>query len=269
MGRVDDIFRDLRSERRKALMPFLCAGYPTLGDTRDAILACGSAGASVIEIGIPFTDPIADGPVIAGAMHHALAGGVTPGKVFEAVRGVRSHTDAGLVAMVSYSIAYRMGGGGARRFVGDAVEAGFDGFIFPDAPADEQDELVAMADEHGVSMSLLVAPTTSDARLGEVVSRCRGFVYLMARVGITGMGGTGDAGGAGNGLGARVKALRGVTGLPIACGFGISDASQVRDVVRHADAAIVGSALVRRMGEAEDVAGEVRRFVKELASGLS
>lgn len=261
MGRVDRIFRELRSSRRKALMPFICAGYPSEQATEAAIPALADAGASVIEIGIPFSDPIADGPVIAGAMHEALGRGVTPGRVFEIVRAARDKTDAGLIAMVSYTIAHRMG---VERFIGRATEAGFDGFIFPDVPAEESDELVGLAESRDASISMLVAPTTAGARLAEVVSRCRGFVYLMARVGITGTATELRA----DGLGERVGAIRALTDLPIACGFGISTPEQVRAVSRHADAAIVGSALVRRMGQAKDPVAEASSFVRELAGGL-
>lgn len=265
MGRIDDIFSNLRAENRKALMPFLCAGHPTLEETREAILACEAAGASVIEIGIPFSDPIADGPVIAGAMHEALGHGVTPAKVFDMVHSVRGETGVGLVAMVSYSIVYRMGDGGARAFIKQACEAGFDGFIFPDVPAEESDELVSVCDESDASLSMLIAPTTGGERLKEVLSRCRGFVYLMARVGITGTATSLES----DGLAERVAAIRELSDLPIACGFGISSADQVREVVRHADAAIVGSALVGRMGEAKDPAAAAERFVRELATGLA
>ncbi len=264
MGRIDTIFTSLRAEKRKALMPFLCAGHPSLEETRGAILACAASGASVIEIGVPFSDPIADGPVIAGAMHAALERGVTPNGVFDMVRSVRGETEAGLIAMVSYSIVYRMGGGGARGFIGRACEAGFDGFIFPDVPPEESDELVRACDAQDASLSMLIAPTTVGDRLKEVVSRCRGFVYLMARVGITGTATALKS----DGLAERVAAIRELSDLPIACGFGVSDAVQVREVVRHADAAIVGSALVGRMGEAKDPAAEAGRFVRELAAGL-
>lgn len=264
MGRIDDIFAGLRADQRKALMPFLCAGHPTLEETREAILACEAAGASILEIGIPFSDPIADGPVIAGAMHEALAHGVTPRKVFDMVHSVRGEAEAGLVAMVSYSIVHRMGDGGAKQFIAEAAEAGFDGFIFPDMPAEESDNLVRVVDDHDVSLSMLVAPTTTGDRLSGVVERCRGFVYLMARVGITGTGTALKA----DGLPKRIEAVRALTDLPIACGFGISNADQVREVVKHADAAIVGSALVRRMGETEDASAEAGRFVRELAGGL-
>lgn len=262
MNRVDRIFTDLRARRAKALMPFLCAGHPTIEATRDAIPAIARAGASVIEIGIPFSDPIADGPVIAGAMHDALGRGVTPASVFDAVRAARPHTNAALVAMVSCTIAHRVG---VPRFIGDAVAAGFDGFIIPDAPAEESDELARVIAEAGATLSLLVAPTTSERRLPDIVSRCSGFVYLMARVGITGT----NTGVNADGLAQRVATIRALTDLPIACGFGIATADQVRAVVKHADAAIVGSALVKRMADPRTAVADAAKFVAELATGLA
>ena len=198
-------------------------------------------------------------------MHDALGQGVTPSGVFDMVHSLRNETSAGLIAMVSYSIVYRMGDGGARAFIEEACEAGFDGFIFPDVPAEESDELVHICDACDASLSMLIAPTTSGARLNDVVSRCRGFVYLMARVGITGTATSLES----DGLAERVAAIRELSDLPIACGFGISSADQVREVVRHADAAIVGSALVDQMGEARDPAAAAGRFVRELATGLA
>lgn len=248
-------------------MPFVCAGRPTLGDTARLLPALERAGASIVEVGIPFSDPIADGPVIAAAMHAALVAGVTPRAVFDAVASARGSTGLGIVAMVSASIVQRIGVG---RFVGDAKRAGFDGFIFPDAPVDEVGPLASAARDAGLTASLLVAPTTPPERAERIVRACTGFVYLLARVGITGEG----AGGPGPRLRERVALLRGMTDLPIACGFGIGTAEQVRAVVREAgaDAAIVGSALVRRIEDAatagRDAVAEAASFVAELAGGL-
>ncbi len=262
MNRIDQIFSDLRASRSKALMPFVCADYPQLGSLAGVIEAVASAGASIIEVGIPFSDPIADGPVIAAAMHEALTQGSTPGAIFEQVRHVRSRTNVGLIAMVSVSIVHRMG---ARRFIDLAREAGFDGFIFPDAPLDEAGDLATRAAEAGMTASLLIAPTTSHERAARIAALSTGFIYMLARAGITGERDHAPD------VGRRVAQLREVTDLPIACGFGISTPEHVRAVVTHAEAAIVGSALVRRMGEVRarngDVASEAGAFVRDLARG--
>lgn len=264
MNRVEQIFTTLRQERKRALMPFVCGGHPRPGATAQVLPALQAAGASIVEIGIPFSDPIADGPVIAAAMHAALQRGSTPQSVFDEVRSVRDRVAIGLVAMVSVSIVHRMGG--PAEFVAKAADAGFDGFIFPDAPLEESGGLLSACRDRGVMASLLISPSTPFARAKEIVAASTGFVYLLARAGITGE--RTDA----PDISGRVNKLREVTDLPIAVGFGISSAAHVRAVTETADAAIVGSALVRRMSEADaqgrDAIAEASGFVRELCDGL-
>ena len=263
LSRVATVFGALRAEGRKGLMPFVCGGQPSVGVTGAVIEAVDRAGASVIEVGIPFSDPIADGPVIAAAMHEALEAGCTPGGVFEAVRQVRERVSAALIAMVSVSIVERIGAG---VFVERAKESGFDGFIFPDCPLDEAGELSKRAADAGLTSTLLIAPTTTPERAEKIVAASTGFVYMLARAGITGERAEAPD------VGGRVARVREWTDLPIAVGFGISTAQHVAAVVEHADAAIVGSALVRRVSEAAagggDVAGAAGAFVGELAGGM-
>jgi len=262
-NRIDRVFAGLRAEGKRALMPFVCADHPSPASTVSVIEAVDAAGASVIEIGIPFSDPIADGPVIAAAMHEALVAGSTPESVFESVRSVRDRVQAGLVAMVSVSIVQRIG---EETFIRRAASAGFDGFIFPDCPLDEASELSKRAADAGLTSTLLISTTTSAERAERIAKACTGFVYLVTRAGITGE--QADA----PDIGARVTKLREWTDLPIACGFGISTADHVRAVVEYADAAIVGSALVRRVNEAaasgRDASAAAGAFVRELAGGL-
>jgi len=261
VSRIDEIFAALRADGRKALMPFICGGHPTPDATPGLLRAAAEGGASIIEVGFPYSDPIADGPVIASAMHTAIEAGATQGKVFDAVRSVRDELSVGLIAMVSVSIVERLGG--AATFVQRAKDAGFDGFIFPDAPLEESDGLLKAAGAAGLTVSLLVAPTTPPERAAEIAKACTGFVYLIARSGITGERSDAPE------IAGRVGRLRESTDLPIACGFGISSSDQVRAVVRHADAAIVGSALVRAVAAAADPALATRDLVRELASGLN
>ncbi|MEO1534382.1 MAG: tryptophan synthase subunit alpha, partial [Planctomycetota bacterium] len=212
------------------------------------------------EIGFPFSDPIADGPVVAAAMHEALQHGATPQGVLKEVAAARSSIDMCLMSMVSVSIVERLGG--PASFVERAANAGFDGFIFPDIAVEEAEPYVNACASAGVGCSLLVAPSTPIDRLRTIADNASGFVYLLARAGITGE--RRDA----PDISDRVQALRDVTDLPVAVGFGISSAEHVRAVVEHADAAIVGSALVRRMSEhADNAAAEARRFVSELLPG--
>jgi tryptophan synthase alpha chain len=259
MNRIDRIFSGLRERGGKALMPFVCADFPRPGTLAGVLSAVAEAGADIIEVGFPFSDPIADGPVIAAAMHQALETGSTPAGIFEQVRQTRSGTDVGLVAMVSVSIVHRFG---AVRFVTASRDAGFDGFIFPDAPLEESADLCAHAAEAGMTASLLIAPSTSRERAAKIAQASTGFVYLLARAGITGERDEAPD------VARRVAQLREVTDLPIACGFGISTPQHVRAVTEHADAAIVGSALVRRMSAAmqdgHDVNAAVGDFVRSL-----
>lgn len=265
MNRISQIFTDLRSDSRKALMPFVTAGYPSLEATAAMLPALQEAGASVVELGIPFSDPIADGPVIAASMTEALKADVTPSGVFDMVRSVRGEVSMGLIAMVSYSIVHRMG---AERFVSEAADAGLDGFIFPDLPLDEAARVSAVVSEAGLTSSLLIAPTTPDDRAAEIARASTGFVYVVARTGITGARAELP-----EGLTDRLTELRGVTDLPMAVGFGISSADHVRAVTRVADAAIVGSALVKAIGShvgesPAAIASHVGGFVADLAEGL-
>jgi tryptophan synthase alpha chain len=260
-NRIDDIFADLRAHHRAALMPFVTAGFPSLEVTERVLPMLERAGASIVELGIPFSDPIADGPVIAQSMHAALQAGVTPHAVFEMVKRVRPHTQLGLLAMVSDSIITRML---PERFVTEAADAGFDGLIVPDIDLEASRPLSGLARIHDLSFTLLIAPTTTPQRLASIVELCTGFMYVLARVGITGEREAIDA----SALAERVALVREHTDLPIAVGFGISRAEHVTKVTRHADAAIVGSALVRRMGESSDPASAAAKFVRELAGGL-
>lgn len=264
MNRIDAAFAKLKESGHGGLMPFVCAGAPTADALTQILPALSAAGATVIEVGIPFSDPIADGPVIAAAMHEAIGRGITPAKVFDQVRSVRDRVESGLVAMVSVSLVHAQGG--PAGFVEKARNAGFDGCIFPDAPLEECDELVAACAAGGLTCSLLIAPTTPEERAKRVAEKCSGFVYLLARAGITGEQSDAPE------VEAKVRSLRRLTNLPIACGFGISTADHVRAVVRHADAAIVGSALVRRLETAHKagypIGPEAETFLAELSTGL-
>lgn len=259
MGRIDAIFEKLRADDAAALMPFITAGYPSMEVTERLLPKLESAGASIVEVGFPFSDPIADGPVIASSMHEALAAGATPKKIFEMTRRARPTIEMGLIAMVSESIIARMG---EEQFVTEAAEAGFDGLIVPDIDLDAAVELKALADAWNLTLSLLIAPTSTPARIERIVALCSGFVYLLARAGITGESDDAPQ------IDDQVRRVRAATTLPIAVGFGISHAAHVAAVTGYADAAIVGSALVRRMGEASDPVAAASSFVSEIATGL-
>lgn len=264
MPRLNDIFASLRAEGRKALMPFICGGHPSPDSTPGLLAALERGGASIVEIGLPFSDPIADGPVIAAAMHEAIGAGTRPETVFQSVAAARGGTGLGIVAMVSVSLVHRCGG--PRGFCQRAAESGFDGLIVPDAPFEESGPLMNSAAEAGLGFSHLISPTTPPKRAEQIAKACTGFVYLLSRVGITGEQSSIPT------IGPAVARLRQVTDLPIAVGFGISSPEHVAAVVEHADAAIVGSALVRRLSMAKaagrDAASEAEEFTRELCRGL-
>jgi tryptophan synthase alpha chain len=265
MARIDDIFSTLRPVGFKALMPFVCGGFPRPGLLGQLLEACESGGAVIAEVGIPFSDPIADGPVIAAAMHEAIVAGATPLSVMQEVQSARGKLGLGIVAMVSVSIVHRMGG--PAGFAKIAMEHGFDGLIVPDAPLEEAGAIRDACRANDMAFSMLIAPSTPRERAEAIAKSCTGFVYVMARMGITGESSQVPE------VANRVQQLRQVTDLPLAVGFGVSNADHVAAVVKHADAAIVGSALVKRLGEAHkakrDVVRECKDIVASLAIGLT
>ena len=256
MNKIEAIFSALRDSGGKALMPFIVAGDPSMAATEDAIVALDGANADIIEIGIPFSDPIADGPVIGAAMHRALEAGVTPSQVIDLVERIRPTVEAGIVAMVSHSIVRRSGG---TDWIDQLHKSGFDGVIIPDI-----DDLEAkLISDHcrtiDMSFSMLVAPTSSIERVKTLASLSSGFLYVLARLGLTGEQTEVPD------IAARIEDIRLVTDLPLAVGFGISSKAHVQAVHEHADAAIVGSALVRRMAEQSEPISSIKHFVNEIS----
>ena len=259
MNRVAQAFRRAKDEGRTAIMPYVTAGDPAEPGLGSVLRALDGGGADVIEIGIPFSDPIADGPVIASAMHRALERGVTPADVLTQIKEVREDLGAALVAMVSVSIVTHLG---AKQFVADAASAGIDGLIIPDADLDEFTELSTACGSAGLALIPLIAPTTSAKRQESIVRHATGFVYLLARAGVTGERSDAPQ------ISDRIDSLRRDTDLPIGVGFGISTSGHVEAIGKDADGAIVGSALVRALHDAHasgaDVAKAARDFVASL-----
>lgn len=251
MSRIETIF----ANNNKALMPFIVAGFPSIETTEAAIIAMDDAGAAIIEIGIPFSDPIADGPVIAAAMHQALLAGITPTDAIAVVSRIREKVSAGLIAMVSDSIVRQSGG---FIFIDLLAEAGFDGIIIPDIDDHDAEDMSAYCKGCGLTFTMLISPTTPKGRIAWLSSISTGFLYILARVGLTGEQTAPPD------ISARIEEIRTVTDLPLAVGFGISTREHVLSVTKSADAAIVGSALVGRMSSAEDPVTAAGDFVCEL-----
>lgn len=246
-----ETFQKLRQERRIGLLPFVPAGYPDLATTERVIAAIDQAGAAAIEIGIPFSDPIADGPIIQEAFNVALGKGLKVGDVLSAVRRVRDSVSCPLLAMVSYSLVYRYG---AARFFADAKASGLDGLILPDLPLPEADAICQQVRSAGLDTVLLVAPTTPADRRKEIAQRCSGFVYYMSISGITGQRDSLPPD-----LQKNLQEMRALTQTPVCVGFGISTAEHVSQLQGLADGAIVGSALVK----------EITRHLAKGADGIA
>lgn len=266
MNRIDALFRRLRSENRRALMPFVTAGDPDLETTAALIAAMVGRGADMVELGIPYSDPIADGPVIAASYTRALAGGLKLARIFEMVRGLRDEAlTAPLVTMVSYAIVHRHG---VTAYLDRASDSGVDGLIVPDLPVEEAAELCRLATERDLSLIQLVTPTTPRERARKILASTTGFLYYVSVAGITGERREIPAG-----LADNVAWLRGQTDLPVCIGFGISGPEQIRALAPLADGLIVGSALVRRLvGAGErpraEVVADIGKFVEKLAGAL-
>ena len=238
MNPINLLFRDLRTAGRKAFIPFVTAGDPDLGTTAKLVSELARRGASLIEIGFPYSDPIADGSVIQASYTRALAHGVTIDDIFAAAKGW-TRFDVPLVSMVSYSLVHRRG---PERFVAQAKAAGFSGAIVPDLPVDEAEELAKVAAAVDFKLILLVTPTTPRDRAKRIARLATGFIYCVSIVGITGERAALPAE-----LTEELRWLRTQTDLPLCVGFGISKPEHVRALRDFADGIIVGSALVRRL----------------------
>ncbi|MCS6865319.1 MAG: tryptophan synthase subunit alpha [Gemmataceae bacterium] len=267
MNPLDALFQRLRAEKRAALMPFLTAGDPDLAFTQQLLPRMAAAGADLFEIGFPFSDPIADGPVIQASYTRALRHGLKLADIFRSLHEVHQTWKAKptpLVAMASYSLIYRMG---ATAFIEAAQNAGLCGAVLPDLPVEEANEFASVAQERNFHPILLVTPTTSPARAEKVVKVCRGFVYVVSVVGITG---TREALPAA--LREQIARLRTLTDLPLCVGFGVSTPDHVRELQTIADGVIVGSALVKHLENASSdrtaALTAVCQLVKELRAAL-
>lgn len=244
------------------LIPFITAGYPSLDASFEMLVGFARLGARAVEIGIPFSDPIADGPEIQRASEWALRSGVGVPEILALVERVRRESEIPLVLMTYVNPILRSGLG---TFAARASAAGVDGVLISDLPPDESPEVWSALDEAGLDTIMLVAPTTAPGRLPLVIARSRGFLYCLARTGVTGQ----SAGESGS-LPERLAALRGLTQLPIVVGFGISSGEQARALRGKADAVVVGAALMRRVSEDPErgAAGRVLALAGDLARAL-
>jgi tryptophan synthase alpha chain len=266
MSAVDQVFAALRSQGKKAFLPFITAGDPDLPFTRLLLETLAQHGAQVIELGVPYSDPIADGPVIQASYTRALGKGVRLAQILQMLGEVTPQLAAPVVTMISYAIIHRVG---PQTFVDKAATAGVAGAIVPDLPVEEAGPLAALCRQKDFSLIQLVAPTTPRERALRIAESSTGFIYYVSVTGITGERTELPAQ-----LVDNVSWLRERTELPICIGFGISTAEHVRLLAQVSDGLIVGSAIMRRVANAaavprEQVLADVARFVDELVAALA
>lgn len=259
MSRIDARFAQLRAENRAAFVSFMMAGDPDQARSLEIMRGLPGAGVDVIEMGMPFTDPMADGPAIQLAGQRALAGGQTMARTLDMVRAFRAGDDRTPVILMGYYNP--ISSMGVEAFLASAREAGVDGLIVVDLPPEEDDELCLPAARAGLNFIRLATPTTDDRRLPKVLQNTSGFVYYVSITGITGA-----AAPVAEEVGAEVARIKRATDLPVCVGFGIRTPESAAEIARVADGAVVGSAIVERIA-AGDAPADVLAFVRILADG--
>ncbi|MBL7072506.1 MAG: tryptophan synthase subunit alpha [Candidatus Omnitrophica bacterium] len=264
MNKIDKTFKKLKTAKKKAFIPYVVAGDPDIKTTEKIVLALAESGADIIELGIPFSDPLADGATIQRAVMRALSHSVSVEKVFDMVRRLRKSTDVPFVFMTYYNIILNYG---VARFVKNAKSVGADGVIVADLPMEETKKLKLCADRSGFDVIMLAAPTTPIERF-KMISNCsRGFVYYVSLTGVTGARESLPAK-----LKNEIKKLKKHTKKPICVGFGISSAHQAKNIARVADGVIVGSAIIKRIEKnlknKTKMVREVESFARSIAGAI-
>ena len=255
MNKISEAF-----ENKKAFIPFITGGDPSLDVTKKLILAMQEAGADLIEVGIPFSDPIAEGPVIQGANLRALKGGVTTDKIFDMVAELRKEVTVPMVFMTYANVVYSYS---IERFAKRAAEVGMDGLILPDVPFEEKEEFAPAFREQGMDLISLIAPTSHE-RIAMIAKEAEGFVYCVSSLGVTGMRNviTTD-------VGAMVKLVKEASDIPAAIGFGISNPEQAANMAEKSDGVIVGSAIVKLVEKyGKEAPSHVAEFVKSMKDAI-
>jgi tryptophan synthase alpha chain len=262
MNRIVAKFTQLKSAGKKGLVVYIGAGDPNLEATRQLALAFDQAGVDVLELGVPFSDPLADGLVNQLAAQRGLESGTTPPKVLETVAAIRKQSEVPIVLYIYFNLIHKVG---MEKFIADCAKTGVDGLLVLDLPPEESDNYESLMKKSGLCHIYLVAPTTPEDRMEKIVKRGSGFIYYISREGVTGM----QTQVASN-LAAQVAKLRAHTDLPIAIGFGISNPDQAKAVAKEGDACVVGSAIVNQIaanGKSPELVATVSKFVKALSYG--
>ena len=263
MNRIVEKFAALKRDRKKGFIVYIGAGDPNLDATRELALAFDKAGVDILELGVPFSDPLADGLVNQLAAQRGLESGTTPPKLLETVVAVRKDSQIPIVLYIYFNLIHKVG---LEKFIADAARAGVDGLLVLDLPPEESENYEALMKKAGLCHIYLVAPTTPEDRVKQIVQRGSGFIYYISREGVTGM----QTSVASN-LASQVAKIRAHTDLPIAVGFGISNPAQARAVAADADGCVVGSAVVNQIaeqGKSPELVAKVSMFVKSLADAV-
>ncbi|OGP55531.1 MAG: tryptophan synthase subunit alpha [Deltaproteobacteria bacterium RBG_13_52_11] len=264
MSRIERRFSALRSNGEKALICYLTAGDPSLAQTREIVLNLEAAGVDCVEVGVPFSDPTADGPIIQAASHRALKNGTTLSAILAMIESLRKVSEIPIVLFGYYNpvLSY-----GAERFAKKAKKAGVDGILVVDLPFEEAAELRQYTDPAGIDFISLIAPTTSTERMKQIVFHATGFLYYISITGVTG-----TAQPQVEEVRKDVERIREVTALPLAVGFGISTAQQAAEIAPYADGIVVGSAVVKMIEEnsnREDLVSVVSQYAREMKKAIS
>lgn len=259
MSRISESFEKLKSNSKKGFIPFITAGDPDLETTKNLLIELAHAGATVIELGVPFSDPMADGPVIQRASERALKHNFGIGEILDVVRETQKEIKIPIVLFSYFNPLLRYG---LERLSKEAKDAGVDGVLITDITPEESEDIARILKDNELDLIFLVAPTSTDERLKMIAERASGFIYAVSRTGVTGARDsmTSDAE-------TLVNRVRAVSDLPVAVGFGISTSEQVRDVQRYADAVVVGSAIVKeieKLNGAEDTVVQIGEFARNL-----
>jgi tryptophan synthase alpha chain len=263
MNRIVAKFAQLKAAGKKGLVVYIGAGDPNLEATHKLALAFDRAGVDVLELGVPFSDTLADGLVNQLAAQRGLESGTTPPRVLATVAAIRKESQVPVVLYIYFNLIHKVG---MEQFIADAAKAGVDGLLVLDLPPEESDNYEALMQKHGLCNIYLVAPTTPEDRMAKIVKRGSGFIYYISREGVTGMQSQ-----VASNLATQVAKIRAHTTLPVAVGFGISNPEQARLVAREAEACVVGSAIVNQIAEhggSPELVNKAGAFVKALAQAV-
>jgi tryptophan synthase alpha chain len=257
MSKIEKTFKKLKQQGKKAFIPYIMAGAPNLEKTLEQVLLLEKCGADIIELGVPFSDPLADGPTIQRAAERALKAGVTLKKIVPFVKKLRNHSQIPVILMTYYNPVFKYG---EKAFIKDAVNAGVDGVIIPDLPPDEGKDFIELSSGSGLNAIFLIAPTSTKERIKKIVAVSAGFVYYVSITGITGSKLTFE-----KTFKEHINSVKKLTDKPVAVGFGISTPEDAKMVSQIADGIIVGSAIVKKFFEHPSGAEE---FIKELREAI-